>query len=465
MVIKTEAGGFIITSGGTLVGVNGEEGIVYDDDVTLDTILSVTDANIVAGSSYADNKGNRVTADVGTYKDSLNLSGLQLTGDDAKNYELADTSVGGTIVVNKATITLDLSDVYRTYGNANITSGGYDVVNVNNNDSNGNNTNGDSYDVNDFIVIVNNGDDGALTSNTEGRVTKDVGSYTYTGTVTSGNEKLNQNYDIVVNNSANDNNVGTGNSYVNKADLIININDVETTYGTAFDESKYGYGFGNNGANGLVNGDALEDVKDAIDSAAGGYENTGAADSTNGKVTQDAKDGYSLSFNNELTNTNTLKNYNIITVNNGDSTVNKKQITIGANNEQIFVGETPNYSGTDINGVLVNGDSLNGNYHYGVADGTVESVTGTHTGVIGIWIGGVFYDLSQNVDWTQAGSFFSNYEVNSTPGTLIVSAYDIPEDWPHNRWDYLFNDAPFDRNKNFRERKAEVNFVDGGMEI
>ena len=457
--------GFIITSGGTLVGVNGEEGIVYDDDVTLDTILSVTDANIVAGSSYADNKGNRVTADVGTYKDSLNLSGLQLTGDDAKNYELADTSVGGTIVVNKATITLDLSDVYRTYGNANITSGGYDVVNVNNNDSNGNNTNGDSYDVNDFIVIVNNGDDGALTSNTEGRVTKDVGSYTYTGTVTSGNEKLNQNYDIVVNNSANDNNVGTGNSYVNKADLIININDVETTYGTAFDESKYGYGFGNNGANGLVNGDALEDVKDAIDSAAGGYENTGAADSTNGKVTQDAKDGYSLSFNNELTNTNTLKNYNIITVNNGDSTVNKKQITIGANNEQIFVGETPNYSGTDINGVLVNGDSLNGNYHYGVADGTVESVTGTHTGVIGIWIGGVFYDLSQNVDWTQAGSFFSNYEVNSTPGTLIVSAYDIPEDWPHNRWDYLFNDAPFDRNKNFRERKAEVNFVDGGMEI
>ena len=457
--------GFIITSGGTLVGVNGEEGIVYDDDVTLDTILSVTDANIVAGSSYADNKGNRVTADVGTYKDSLNLSGLQLTGDDAKNYELADTSVGGTIVVNKATITLDLSDVYRTYGNANITSGGYDVVNVNNNDSNGNNTNGDSYDVNDFIVIVNNGDDGALTSNTEGRVTKDVGSYTYTGTVTSGNEKLNQNYDIVVNNSANDNNVGTGNSYVNKADLIININDVETTYGTAFDESKYGYGFGNNGANGLVNGDALEDVKDAIDSAAGGYENTGAADSTNGKVTKDAKDGYSLSFNNELTNTNTLKNYNIITVNNGDSTVNKKQITIGANDEQILVGETPNYSGTDINGVLVNGDSLNDNYHYGVADGSIESVTGTHTGVIGVWIGGVFYDLSQNVDWTQAGSFFSNYEVNYTPGTLTVSAYDIPEDWPHNRWDYLLDDAPFDRNKDFRERKAEVNFVDGGMEI
>lgn len=458
--------GFIITSGGTLVGVNSEEGIVYDDDVTLDTILSVTDANIVAGSSYADNKGNRVTADVGTYKDSLNLSGLQLTGDDAKNYELADTSVGGTIVVNKATITLDLSDVNRTYGNANITSGGYDVVNVNNNDVNGNNTNGDSYDANDFIVIVNNGDDGALTGNTEDRVTNDVGSYTYTGTVTSDNEKLNQNYDIVVNNSANDNNVGTGNSYVNKADLIININDVETTYGTAFDESKYGYGFGDNGANGLVNGDVLEDVKDAIDSAAGGYENTGAADSTNGKVTQDAKDGYSLSFNNELSNTNTLKNYNIITVNNGDSTVNKKQITIGANDEQILVGETPNYSGTDIDSVLVNGDSLNGNYHYGVEDSSIESVVGTYNDAIGVWIGGSFYDIS-NPDWSNLPgmSFFANYNVTFEPGTLTVSAYDIPEDWPHNRWDYLFNDAPFDRNKDFRERKAEVNFVDGAMEI
>lgn len=36
---------------------------------------------------------------------------------------------------------------------------------------------------------------------------------------------------------------------------------------------------------------------------------------------------------------------------------------------------------------------------------------------------------------------------------------------PDENWDYLFNDAPFDHNKDFRERKAEVNFVDGGMEI
>lgn len=48
--------------------------------------------------------------------------------------------------------------------------------------------------------------------------------------------------------------------------------------------------------------------------------------------------------------------------------------------------------------------------------------------------------------------------------SLVYSPFEN-EDWPNNHWNYLFNDAPFDRNKDLRERKAEVNFVDGGMEI
>lgn len=36
---------------------------------------------------------------------------------------------------------------------------------------------------------------------------------------------------------------------------------------------------------------------------------------------------------------------------------------------------------------------------------------------------------------------------------------------PDENWYYFLDDAPFDRNRDFRERKAEVNFVDGGMEI
>ena len=48
--------------------------------------------------------------------------------------------------------------------------------------------------------------------------------------------------------------------------------------------------------------------------------------------------------------------------------------------------------------------------------------------------------------------------------SLVYSPFELDDD-PSSHWNYLFNDAPFDRNKDFRERKAEVNFVDGGMEI
>lgn len=456
-VIRNYGSTLITNNGGdysaTISGlVNGDDELGYTSD---DLDITVTGDEALTGSNTG-----RVTNNAGDYTWSATVTGVDNSNltNLSDNYNITVNGTGKS-TVKKVQLTVDLDEVTRTYGNTVITNnnGEYSISNIQGL------VNGDAdlgYDVDDLVINVTS--DTALTGNSTGEVTKDAnGDYTWSATV-SGKDgdltNLSTNYEIVT--------TGTGKSTVNKADLIININDVETTYGTAFDESKYSYGFGNNGANGLVNGDVLDDVKDAIDSATGGYENTGAADSTNGKVTQDAKDGYSLSFNNELSNTNTLKNYNIITVNNGDSTVNKKQITIGANDEQILVGETPNYSGTDIDSVLVNGDSLNGNYHYGVEDSSIESVVGTYNDAIGVWIGGSFYDIS-NPDWSNLPgmSFFANYNVTFEPGTLTVSAYDIPEDWPHNRWDYLFGDNPFDRNENFRERKAEVNFVDGAMEI
>lgn len=455
--------GFIV-SGGELIGVNGNAGIVYDDKVKLDTSLKVEDANIIANSSYASNKGNRVTADAGTYENSLNFSGLGLSGDDANNYVLVNDSFGGTIEVTQATINVDLNDVDRIYGSTAFNGNGYAVSDVKHN------ANGDSYNANDFVVSVNVGNDGALTGNDTGKVTNDVGEYSYIGTVISKNEKLNQNYKIVVNNSEANNNIGSGVSTVSKADLSVTINNVDTVYGTAFDESKYGYTLDN-----LVNGDGnssdiVNVIENAINNASGGYNNTGAADGTNGKVTQDAEGDYSLSFKNDITKEEILKNYNITTVTNGDANVSKKQISIGANDEEIHVGEVPVYTGTDINGVLVNGDKLSGDYHYGVADNAIESVVGKHNGVIGVWLNGTFYDLSLNTDWSKVSGleFFSNYAVDYKSGTLTVTEQvmpDLPDNWPGNRWDYLFNDAPFDRNKNFRERKAEVNFVDGGMEV
>lgn len=451
--------GFIV-SGGKLIGVNSNDGIVYGDNVELNTTLKVEDANIIANSSYASNKVNRVTADAGTYENSLNFSGLGLSGNDANNYVLVNDSFGGTIEVTQATIKVDLNDVDRTYGSTAFNGNGYGISNVQNN------ANGDIYTTGDFVVNVDTGDDGALTGDNSGRVTNDVGNYTYIGTVTSNNDKLNQNYNIVVNNSKEGNNIGSGVSTVTKADLSITINDVDTTYGTAFDESQYGYTIDK-----LVNGDGnnnsvMNAVENAINNASGGYHNTGAADGTNGKVTQDAEGDYSLSFKNDITQKDVLTNYNITVVNDGDVNVSKKQIHIGANSEAIQVGGTPDYTGTDINDVLVNGDKLNGDYYYGVENSADEKVVGNHS--IGVWIGNTFYDLSETVDWTNVDGFFSNYEVTYNPGTLTVTEQimpDLPDNWPNNRWDYLFGDNPFDRNENFRERKAEVNFVDGAMEI
>jgi filamentous hemagglutinin family protein len=306
--------------------------IVYGDDVRL-----VTDnAQYTTGGAYEDSRGNRTTADVGEYTDSLFVSGLSLTGDKAGNYVLDTTAAVGNIEVTKA-------------------------------------------------------------------------------------------------------------------NLIINVGNAETVYGDAFNDNDYTHTL-----SGVTNGDS-DTVIDGL--LGGNYDNTVSVEA--GKDTANAgtyKDA--LGF----VNYQQLKNYDV-QVENGDVIINKKQITIGVNDEQILVGETPNYSGTDIQEQLVNGDIISDDiYHYGVSADTDVNVAGEHN--IGIYINGTYYEL-QNPDWSSENGlgFFANYNVTFEPGTLTVSAYDIPEDWPHNRWDYLFNDAPFDRNKDFRERKAEVNFVDGGMEI
>ncbi len=314
--------------------------------------------------------------------------------------------------------------------------------------------NNDTYDRYDFTVTV--AKDNALTGNTSGKVTQDVGTYNYTGKVTGSDYTLNQNYKIVVNNSASGSNVGTGKSIINKAELSIIIDNVSTTYGTAFDETKYSYNLG-----GLVNDDQFDDVSGYNDAAAGGYNNNAAG--SDGKATQNAGDSYSLSFNNDITNKDILKNYNITTVDTGKSTITKKQVTISADNVQINLGQKPNYTGTDINGVLVNGDSLaSGTYSYGIQDSSNINVDGQYP--IGIYLNGTYYELGDN--WENSVSFFKNYDITFTPGTLTVSANLLPANPPdRNPWDYLYKDNPFDRIRNFRERKAEINFVDGGMEI
>lgn len=145
------------------------------------------------------------------------------------------------------------------------------------------------------------------------------------------------------------------------------------------------------------------------------------------------------------------------------SHVIKADLTITAADKDTTPGVMPNFTGT-VDG-LTNGDTLDYSFGLNSNNNGIINVDGNYSDVIGIVIDGHFYEL-KDANW--AAGLFANYEVTYNMGDLTVSSEllpDLPDNWPSSRWDYLFNDNPFDRNRNFRERKAEVNFVDGGMEI
>lgn len=254
---------------------------------------------------------------------------------------------------------------------------------------------------------------------------------------------------------------------IDKAKLTITLDDIYRIYGQEGLKDGYEYGFS---IDGLADSD--KNLANDIIIEEGTIEDGALVDINNdGKVTNDVNyidNPYKWTADVTLSDY-IEQNYNIL-YDGGNSHVTKADLTITADNKETMPGVMPDFTGTDIQQGLVNGDSA-GIYDYNL-DGSVNiDVDGTYTDKIGISFdnGETYYDL-ENVDWSTipGWDFLKNYDINFKPGTLIVSSEllpDIPSDWPHNRWDYLFNDAPFDRTKDFRERKAEINFVDGGMEI
>ena len=370
-----------------------------------------------------DGTDGKWTDNAGTYTDAVGIA-----HNDLKNYNV--TVNKGDATVNKANLTINVGNAGTTYGTA------FDESKYSHSLSGI--TNGDTEDIINGLLNGKYTNDAAK-DGTDGKWTDNAG--TYTDAVGIAHNDL-KNYNVTVN---------KGDATVNKANLTINVGNAGTTYGTAFDESKYSHSL-----SGITNGDTEDIINGLLN---GKYTNDAAKDGTDGKWTDNAgtyTDAVGIAHND-------LKNYNV-TVNKGNVTVNKATISIGADNVQINLGQTPNYTGTDINDVLVNGDKFTNDYHYGVEDSTIENTFGTHVNSIGIWIGNSFYELSdEGSHWSGSGmdAFFSNYDITFTPGTLTVGEKVEPD----YNWDYLYNDNPFDRLKNFRERKAEINFVDGGMEI
>ena len=333
-----------------------DNSIVYGDKVSLKDGASVS---YKADGEYAANKGDRNTADAGTYKADVAVTGAELVGNEHGNYELVNDATGD-ITVKKATLNVGLNDVVRTYGNAKITSGSYSASDVTGL------VNGDNYDAS--AITVNKTSDGAVDNLASGKITIDAGEYIWTGSASTTNESLNKNYNLVV--------TANGKSTVEKAKLVVNLNEITRIYGNldAKDYSK-AFTFGANA--GLVNGDSGLVIKANADGA--------IAEGSVSDVKKTNNVG-SYEWNGTASGVDNLNtNYNV-QINAGKSNVTKANLVVNLNEITRIYGnlDAKDYSKAytlGANAGLVNGDNglvINADKDGAIAGGTLTNVKKTN---------------------------------------------------------------------------------------
>ena len=392
---------------------NGGYGITIDGWVNGEDFSGLIglDKSSIKDGALTGNTTGKVTNNVGDYNWTGNIIG------SLKNYEF-DTTVIGDSKVNKAGLVIDLNKVYHTYGKPNLNDYGVRVEGL---------TNGDKANIG--VTMTN---DTALKDNNT-HTNNASENYTWTGNV-SGIEGLKNNYNITVND---------GESVVNKADLTIDLNDVKHTYGSP-NLNDYGV----SSVTGLTNGD--EASKDKLDVEM--TKDTALKD--NNTHTNNAGENYTWTGN--VSGLEGLENNYNITINPGKSTVDKGHLTITVDDSNTTVGDNPSYGGT-VDG-WVNGDNPNDfDINFGLDDDSIIGQPGKHDGVIGVIIDGTFYPSGTEDD------IFNNYDVTINAGDLtVLKPIDIND---YKNWSHLYKDAPWDRNRDFKERKAEFNFVDGAIPL
>ena len=402
--------------------------IVYGDDVKLADGAVV---NVKDGSDYAANKGERNTADAGTYDNSLKIDNAALTGDANKlgNYELVNEATG-SITVEQAEMHVTLNNVERTYGNAALINGtAYGVNRLTGN------VNGDSYDAS--AITVNKTSDGAIDGVSGSKVTNDAGdTYKWNANVVAANDKLKQNYKLIVDDGA---------SVVNQATLQVSLNEVVRTYGNAAITSG---GYRASGIEGLVNGDSYDASAITVNKTS-----DGAIDGVSGsKVTNDVDNNYTWSGTLTTDNARLDKNYKLELKGDGKSVVGKAKLTFVVDDKTITQGVPTEYTGT-ANG-LTNGDTL-----VGIGVGGYELDSSVNPLIVGVYEDKIGVLINGSLHLTGGDGLIKNYKVEIDPGTLTVLASFNPAD------DYWFGTAPWDKERNLRERKAEFHYVAGGMSL
>ena len=227
----------------------------------------------------------------------------------AASKELSDYTVhitNGKSTVEKAKLTLTVGDVNTVYGNDFDKSQYTYTISGNANGDTDENLKNNQISV----TYTNTGE--KTDANNDKVKTQDVGDWKLIRNFTVAGDTAN-NYDVTY---------VDGTSTVTPAEIHLKLNDVSTTYGTAFDTSKYGYDASKLE---MANGDSTDVVTKAIGNGDIAYTNTGdAADPDNENVkTQNAGTGYKLTGTTEKT----LQNYKVF-IDGADSTVDKADLTL-----------------------------------------------------------------------------------------------------------------------------------------
>lgn len=303
----------------TVGDVSTTYGTAFDDTkygYTVDDVkggLVNGDTQSVLGDQFLNytNTGAKTDASNDKVK-TQNAGSYELQGAASKN--LSDYTVhitNGKSTVEKAKLTLTVGNTETTYGTA------FDPNTYSYTLSG--NTNGDTAEDVEHnkitVVTYTNGGEKSDAANDKVK-TQNVGSYDLTGTFTLSGDTA-QNYEIGT--------VNAGKAEVTPAEIHLKLNDVSTTYGTAFtDTNTYGY---DPSKLVMANGDSTEVVTKAIGNGDITYTNTGDATDPDkiakGAKTQDAGTGYQLTGTTEKT----LQNYTV-KIDGADASIDKATLKL-----------------------------------------------------------------------------------------------------------------------------------------
>lgn len=229
----------------------------------------------------------------------------------AASKDLSDYTVhitNGKSTVEKAKLTLTVGDVSTVYGT------GFDKTKYTYTISG--NANGDTDETlkNNQISVTYTNTGEKTDANNDKVKTQDVGDWKLIGDFTVAGDTAN-NYEV---------SYVDGTSTVTPAEIHLKLNDVSTTYGTAFDTSKYGYDASQLE---MANGDSTDVVTKTIANGDITYTNTGDATDPDkiakGAKTQDAGTGYQLTGTTEKT----LQNYTV-KIDGADASIDKATLKL-----------------------------------------------------------------------------------------------------------------------------------------